>query len=198
MAITLPALPGARSATPRLQDWGADLTPSLGGAMQRLNRLGSRHALDVEMPPMLAEPDGRIWVSRLKRGKTDRVLFEFPQLDLVIGSPGSPKVKTVTAGGTSVPLKGLTPGYAIREGQFFSIIHNGRRYLHSADAQAIADAVGDVTVTVTPMLRVSLSVDDVVEIAKPMIEGALAGDEFAWSIDVARTVGLAFSIVEAE
>lgn len=197
MAITLPFTPYARAATPRLLDWGSELTPGLGGASQRMSRLGSRHALDVEMPIMRAEPDGRIWVSRLKRGKTERVLFEFPQLDLVVGSPGSPKVKTASVGGTSLPLKGLTPGYAFREGQFLSIVHGGRRYLHSAEA-GMADAAGDLTLTVTPMLRVALSVDDVVEIAKPMIEGALSGDEVAWSIDVTRTIGLAFTITETE
>lgn len=198
MAIELPSHPGPQSAVPRLVDWGADLTPSLGGPVQRLSRLGSRHAIDVQMPPMKAEPDGRIWVSRLKRGKTERVVMEFPQLDLKIGSPGAPKVKTITAGGTSLPLKGLTPSYAVREGQFFSIIHNGRRYLHSADAQGIADAAGDLTLTVTPMLRVALSVDDVVEMAKPMIEGALSGDEVAWSIDIARVIGLGFTVTEVE
>lgn len=197
-AVELPDHPYCRTASPRLLDWGADLIPPLGGAVQRISRLGSRYALDVEMPPMPAEPTGRIWVSRLKRGKTNRVVFPFPQLDINIGAPGTPLVKTAATGGTSFALKGLTPYYAIREGQFFSVIHGGRRYLHSADAQVIADAAGDATLTITPMLRTAVSVDDVVEIAVPIMEGYIEGDDFGWNIDTARWIGLSFSVVEAE
>src|SRR3546814_9494938 len=64
MSIILPTTPGIRSATPSLISYGGLLSPSLGGAVQRLNRLGDRHALKVSLPPMRSEPDGRIYASR--------------------------------------------------------------------------------------------------------------------------------------
>jgi hypothetical protein len=195
MTIDLTSL-SAQVATPRLLDWGSELVPSLGGVTQRLNRLGSRHAIDVVLPPMRIEPDGRLWISRLKRGKTEGVQFAFPQVEFDVSSPGTPLVKTAVSGGTSVALKGLTPRYAIKEGQWFSVIHSGRSYLHSSDAQVIVDASGDATVTVTPMLRTALSVNDVVNLGKPIIEGSLSGDEVAWTLEMARTVGLQFTVSE--
>src|SRR3546814_13730708 len=81
--------------TPRLLDWGADQAPVLGGPMQRITRLGSRHAVDVQMPPM-DYPDAMAWLQRLKRGKTDPVLMTFLQ-------PG-------------VRLTGYTKGTAPRSG----------------------------------------------------------------------------------
>jgi hypothetical protein len=198
MAIALPTDIQPAAASARLIDFGADMVPALGGAVQRVTRLGSRGALDVQLPPMKAEPDGRIWVSRLKRGKTERVLLPFPQLDLVIGNPGAPIVNGAVAGGTSLPFHGATGGYVFREGQFVSIIQGGRRYLHSIDAQAAASGSGIGVLAITPMLRVPLSDGASIEVNPPMIEGYIAGDEVSWSIDVARTIGLSFTIIEAE
>lgn len=195
-AIEFPLLPYASDATPRLLDFGVTQTPAFGGASQRSERLGSRYALDVQMPAMEAEPDGRIWVSRLMRGLKDGVVFEWPQPDFNVMAPGTPFVKTATAGGTSLPLKGLTPYYPIREGQFFSIIHSSRRYLHAAATQVIADGSGDATVTLSVMLRTNVAVNDVVEIGRPMIEGRLVGDEVSWNLNAARHTGLAFTIEE--
>src|SRR3546814_18932709 len=67
MSIILPTTPGIRSATPSLISYGGLLSPSLGGAVQRLNRLGDRNALKVTLPPMRSEPDGRTYESKLRR-----------------------------------------------------------------------------------------------------------------------------------
>ncbi|WP_430635017.1 hypothetical protein [Sphingomonas hankookensis] len=58
-------------AVPRLLQWGSELTPTLGGVTQRLDRIGSRHAIDVQMPPMRIEADGRRWIARLLRAKQE-------------------------------------------------------------------------------------------------------------------------------
>lgn len=195
MAVTLPTTPSPSSASARLLDWGADQVPSLGGPAQRLSRLGSRFAVDYEMPPMEYET-AMAWIQRLLRGKTERVLIEFFQPGFSAGSPGSPKVATAATGGTSLSLKELSSGYRIKEGQFFSIVHGGRRYLHSANADATATG-GAATVGITPMLRTAISVNDVVEIATPMIEGTLSGDETGWTVNTAHHVGISFTVMEA-
>src|SRR3546814_736898 len=113
--------------TPRLLDWGADQAPVLGGPMQRITRLGSRHAVDVQMPPM-DYPDAMAWIQRLKRGKTDRVLMPFlqPGLSLTGYTNG-----TATGSGSTLAFTGI--GKALVEGQFFSLVIGGRRYLYSAN-----------------------------------------------------------------
>jgi len=140
MAILLPSTPAPRAARPRLLDWGADQVPVLGGPMQRIGRIGSRHAIDYDMPPMLFA-DAMSWAQRLKRGKFERVLMEVPQPDLVIGNPGLTAIHASVSGGSVIGVRGLTSAYPIKEGQFFSVIHGGRRYVHSFNAAATAPVI---------------------------------------------------------
>lgn len=167
------------SAVPSLVDWGGVLSSGLAGADQRINRAGSRHeiayAVDFD-----TDEEARRFAQRLRRGMTEGALTRFPQIGLKIGNPGTPLVDGAVASGTAVNLKGLAPYHALREGQFLSFIVAGRRYLHSVDAEAVANATGNVAITITPMLRVALAGNEVVEIAVPMIEGLLQGDAIAW------------------
>lgn len=198
MAIALPDWPAPTTASPRLLDFGADLVPPLGGAVQRISRLGSRYAIEVEMPPMKSAELGLQWVARLQRGKAGRAVLEFPQPSLTIAAPGAPTVRANTAGGVSLPLTGLTPGFAFVEGQYLSIIHGGRRYLHMITAAVVAAAGGTADVAIFPMLRTNLTAGDVAEINPPRIEGYIEGDELAWVLAVQHYTALSFRITEAE
>lgn len=194
--IDLTALEMTGGTSPALLDWGGELTPPLGGISQRIDRLGSRHTLDVVAPPRAIEPDGRVWISRLKRAKREGGIIAFPQVEFDTGNPGAPRVASAVPAGKVVPLKGLTAGYPLVEGQWLTIIHNGRRFLYSIDAATIASAGGSATITVTPMLRSQLSADDIVLLAQPQMEGWLSGDELRWTLEAARMVGLQFTITE--
>lgn len=194
--IDLTALEITGGTTPRLLDWGGELTPPFGGVSQRIDRLGSRHSIDVVVPPKAMEPDGRIWISRLKRAKQQGGIIAFPQPDFEAGAPGAPLVASAVAAGSVVPLKGLNPGYVVREGQWLSISHGGRWYIYSVDQDTMASADGTLSLLVTPMLRSQLSLNDVVRLDAPWLEGWISGNELAWTIDTARFVGLAFSVTE--
>src|SRR3546814_8961678 len=115
------------------------------------------------MPPMRNGDNGRIFVSRLLQAKQDRLLMDWPQPGFTIGAPGSPLVSTAASGGTALAIKSLTPSYAIREGQLFSIVHGGRRYVHMFNASVVASGTGTVTASIFTPLRNSRSVNDVVE-----------------------------------
>lgn len=195
MAITLPTTPSPSNAQPRFLDWGSDQVGSLGGPAQHLDRLGSRFAVDYEMPPMEYET-AMAWIQRLLRGKTERVLIEFFQPGFDPGNPGSPKVATAASGGTSLAIKDLSSGYRLKEGQFGSIIHSGRRHLFSFNADTPTSG-GAAIVDITPMLRTPISVNDVIELNPPMIEGMLSGDETGWTVNAAHHVGLSFTVTEA-
>ncbi|WP_456256918.1 hypothetical protein, partial [Campylobacter jejuni] len=71
-------------------DWGGVLKPALGGETQTILRMGTRHAIEITMPTMRAEPDGRVWSSRLRQAKLYGALIVWRQDGLVIVIPGSP------------------------------------------------------------------------------------------------------------
>ncbi|PLR28153.1 hypothetical protein SGCZBJ_03860 [Caulobacter zeae] len=178
-------------------DYGGDLTPYLGGPVQRIERLGSRFALAVELPK-LDQEEARVWVSRLLQAKRSSGVLGWPQLGNGVGDEGAPRVNGAGQGGTVLSLDGLPPNKAIKEGWFFSLNAGGRRYLHMITADAVASNLGAVTVTIEPMLRIVPPDNAVIELAAPKIEGLVQGNEGAWEPDLAEEVGLSFTLVERE
>src|SRR3546814_19804997 len=66
-------------------------------------------------------------------------------------------------------------------------------------ASVVASGTGTVTASIFPPLRTSLSVNDVVEIAAPKIEGhVLPGEELSWQLALDHTTGISFSVMEAD
>jgi hypothetical protein len=194
--IELPSHPAPQGASAGLIDFGGFLTPGLGGEVQRIDRMGNRFKLAVTMPPMRSVDKGRIFVSRLIRGKTEGVLMEFPLLGFKPGSPGAPVVDGAGQSGRTLVVKDCTPNYVWREGQFFSLIHAGRRYLHNVDEEAICNSSGEVELSISPMLRIEPDDEDVIEAGKPMIEGFVMGEEWSWSMSLEHHINLDFELVE--
>src|SRR3546814_3601578 len=61
-------------------------------------------------------------------------------------------------------------------------------------ASVVASGTGTVTASIFPPLRTSLSVNDVVEIAAPKIEGlVLPGEELSWQLSLDHTTGISRS-----
>lgn len=184
--ILLPAKPALQTDKPKMMDWGAVLTPALGGPVQTIMRLGTRHALDFTLPKMRTEPHGRIWSARLRMAKLFGALLPFGQDGFDVGAPGAIVVDGAGQSGMSLKIKGGTPYYAIKEGQAFSIVTNGKRYLYFASAQTILDGNGAAAAApIFPMLRVLPADGDVCEFGRPMIQGSLSGNEVAWSRETA-------------
>jgi len=196
--IEMPEWVVPNSITPFLRDFGGVLTPFLGGPEQRINRLGTRFGLRVTLPPMPTRDKSLVVQSRLLRAREDRLRMEWPQPDFNTSTPGAPLVSANVASGTSVPLKGMTAGYVVKEGQMLAIIHAGRRYMHMFAADGTVSGAGTLTASVWPMIRSALSNNDVVEIAVPKIEGLVSpGDELSWQISVDRLASFAFTISES-
>lgn len=196
MAIALPTDPVPQVWQPRLIDFGGELVPSLGGESQYLGRLGNRHSVAVQLTPTQDAELAQAYISRLHRGRREGVTMPFPQLNLVIGSTGTVRVNGGSQAGSTIILDGFNALYPVAEGQFFSIVTDGRRYLYSAAEAATASAGGELTLDIDPMLRVSPSNNDLVEFAAPIIEGYVGGNEIGWTVDIAGTVGLSFTITE--
>lgn len=195
--ISLPTFPSPNGMQVMLRDFGGVLTPFLGGPEQLIVRPGTRFGARVTVPPMRTDELGRIYVARLLQGRINGVLMRWPLLEFNPGSPGSPVIAAGASSGSTIQISGLTSGYVVKEGQYFSIISGGRRYLYMATANATASG-GSATVNVFPLLRKAVSSGDVVEMAQPMIQGLISpGDELGWEIASNRFMNINFTIMEA-
>lgn len=182
--VVLPDWRRVKMDKPRLRDWGGALTPPMGGAVQRIDRLGTRWGIEVTIPVMRTEPDGRKWASLLVQAKLAGALMRFRQDGFRIGQPalaGNPRVNGAGQTGMVLAVDGLRPGYAVRDGQFFSLVSGGRRYLHMATADVLVGPSGAINLPILPMLRISPADNDECEFAQPKIQGELQGNEAAWS-----------------
>lgn len=182
--------------TPTLVDYGGVLRSAIGGATQKIDRLGSRFRVELTYPPMF-EADGRIFVSRLIRAKREGLRVEYPLLSVDQGLPGLPKVNGAGQTGFALAVDGLTPNYSGKEGYWLSIVRAGQHYLHNVSANFTADAAGVATIPIYPALRIPFLDNDVVHLGKPMIEGVVDGDEIGWQMSLAHHIEFSVTIEEA-
>lgn len=176
-------------------DFGGLMSSALGGATDRLDRLGSRYMAEQNTPPMPIEPDGRKWSARLLRARKEGGIVAIHELDLNVMAPGSPVVATDTPSGRVIPISGLTPYYPIREGKWLNYVIGGQHYLDQCVEEVVADGSGVASVTIQNLLRVPLTAGATLIFAKPVIEGWIEGD-FAIPRSVERITSFSFSISE--
>jgi hypothetical protein len=186
-----------QSADGALPDFGALQIPVLGGPVSKVDRLGGGFLLKFATPPMRMEPDGRKFIARCQRAKRQGVIVEIPQPDLVIGAPGAGiTIQGATSGGYSVAATGAAAGYVVREGQALNIAKNGHRYLYYAAADVALNGSGAGTIALTSPLRTHLVGGEAVNLAAPVMEGWMQGDNFGWAMQLTRTVSLEFEVLE--
>lgn len=194
--IELPDCPAPNGVQPALIDFGITLRPSSGAAVTRIGRKGSRFRLVVSYPPMKPEVS-RVFVARLLRAKDEGIRIPFPLIHGSQGSPGSPVVDGSPAG-KSLPLRGLIPGYVVKEGYWLSIEDSsGQHYLHTVTAAGKADGSGEIVLDVEPPLRVPFDDGDTVHLAVPMVEGFVDGEAWGWTIPVNKLVAIEFPLEES-
>lgn len=195
--IQLPACPPIKEAVPRYVSFGVDQTPVLGGPQSRILRMGDRWAIDVETHVAEYAEHGMKYLSRLVRGLKDTVLLAFPEPGVKPRSYGAPVVASAGASGTTLPLSGLIPGDVIKEGKFLSVIVGGQRYLYQAAvADVTVSAGGTASLQIEPMLRAQPAAGAVVELAQPMIEGFVQGNEQSWQTSRSKYLPFRFTIME--
>lgn len=195
-AITLPTCPVPNEAEMRVRTFGGILVPFMGGPDQTYNRPGTRVGVLFVMPS-LDNDEMRAFTARLMRAKQVGGIMNYPLFDFDPGSPPNPRISAASTG-TALSMSGLGPDYLMREGQPFSVIHGGYRYLHFATGDVTASGAGTAVISIFPPTRVTFAVNDVVEIAEPKIEGNVSpGEEFGWPVALDNTTDLSFSIVES-
>lgn len=176
---------------PSLLEFGGIQRGSLGGPSQNIQRLGNRWAFALALPPL---PAGTPWTGLIAAAKQEGALIRILEPNYTGGAIGAPTVRTVTAGGTSVPLQGLTPNATVPS-KWISFIVGGVRYAHLIVAPAAANGQGQTTITVTPMLRVPLPAGTIAEIGSPKAQGLLV-DRLSWSLGTSRLIGFTLQLEE--
>ncbi|KQM37614.1 hypothetical protein [Sphingomonas sp. Leaf10] len=192
---TLPDHIAPNGATPALVDRGGVLR---GASAIRVDRLGSHYKLAVTLPPLF-EVDARVVVSRLIRAKRQGLRMPYPLLSIDQSLCGPAVVDGSGQSGSLLAVRGLFPNVAIREGYWLSIEDSdGQHYLHNVGANVVADGNGRAVLSVEDtMLRRPFADGCRVHLARPMIEGLVDGDEFAWGLAVDHRSEIQFTIEEA-
>lgn len=193
-SIDLTGLP-IDGAVPIAQTFGGIQRPATGGAVTRIERLGSRWAFSFTTPPMRIEPDYRRWSVLFDEAERLGAIMEVYLPEFKPGPVGSPLVAANTPAGREIPISGLTPNYEVRVGQWVSVVSGGKRYLDRIIRRVTADADGAATVTIKNLIRAPLTTGNVVELAVPKIEGSLEySSASSWSVDGLSS--FAFTITE--
>lgn len=178
---------------PRLIDRGTVLR---GGASVRVDRAGSRYGTMLSFPPMVPQRS-RVLIADLLRAKREGLRVEVQLLGEGQGIPGVPVVDGAGQSGASIAIRGLTPAYIAKKGFWLNLIEaDGTRYLHNVSATAVADGTGAATVQIEPPLRAPFADGDTVELAKPMIEGFVDGEEWSWSVPVNHLIAVSVPLEE--
>lgn len=198
MSLLFPSPPSPRALTWRMVSRRRDLEPTFGGPTSRIRRLGSRWSVDVEMPPM-SYADAMAWVAMLASAEADTVQMSIPQPDFDPGAAGAVLVNGAGQLGSSLALDGFTPEYVAKAGQWFNLVGaTGQKYLYQVAADTVASGGAAAALPISPMIRRSPADNSAADFVTPVIEGFISGREASWTVDVARTVGLTFSITERE
>jgi len=196
--IVLPAEYVPASAKVSVIDFGFVQRPALGAAVSRINRPGNRWQIELTWPTMRSE-DARKLVRRLTAALAEGLRVAFPLQGVVQAAPGAfAEVNGAGAGGTSIPLRGLTAGQTVKEGWWVTAIDSaGIHYLHQVAADAVANGSGQATITVNPMLRAALVDGNDVLIGTPLVEGVVTG-RIGWDLPPGQLIdGLGCVIEEA-
>lgn len=193
--IALPTVRNPQSATPRPMTNGGWQTPIAGGDEFWLGRQGDKFAMDVELPQLVPDPDGRLWIAALVDSIGQVVSMAFAQL-LDVGLPGPVAIDGAGQLGSSLKVKAGAPGYTIRRGQFLNSDDGSYVALHMCTADTVIGGDGKATVPIKPPLRRSPANSALARIDAPIIMGKLLGSEAGWTLQRAKTRGLKFTVSE--
>lgn len=194
--ITLPTLPRPNRIGVDVLDFGFD---QRGASSLRVDRPGGRHRLTFSWPvEIMRPPHVSKFLARLKRGKRQGV-----QIDVLCprpqGVPGVPLVDGAGQSGTSLNVRGLTPGYVAQEDFWLTIVEaDGTAYLHSMYETARASPSGTATFQIETPLRAPFPDGARIELARPFIQGTLIGETFSYVFEQMRQVPLQIVIEEQQ
>jgi len=192
--IELPRIPAPNSVTPVQIDKGVTQRSLAGGETVRIDRMGNRFQAEFGFPVMPADV-ARVFVSRLQRAISEDLRIEFPLLGVSQSGGGATVVDGANPSGVTLPIKGGTPGFAVKEGYWLNVFDSqGRPYLHNVSEGASIAPDGTATLTIWPPIRTPLDDESAVEIATPTMQGLVT--DISWDLMLANMIVLGFVLEE--
>ena len=193
--VTLPACPPPVSGMPYPVEFATDLQGPLGGPTQRITRLGTRFRVELSWAPMEYD-DARRFIARLLRAEAAPLAVPVLQRGLKPVSPGPLVVDGARTTASLLAVANGTPGFLLKEGQFFSLSSGGRRYLHNVEQDTVLDANGAAGLPITPLLRVAPATYDATEWVSPLLEGFRDIGSVKPTLEMLVRVGLQIAVTE--
>jgi hypothetical protein len=159
-------------------------------------RKGSKYVASFAYGPFNDPSEARVMESRLLQAKLSGGIRVPLPLLWSQGNPGAPVVDGEVLTGRVLPIKGLVGSYIAKEGYWLSIEVSGQHYLHKVAIGGQANNAGELSITLAEMLRVELAGDEVIHLARPMIEGVIDAQSVGFGYDVNRAPIIEFAIKE--
>lgn len=184
--------------------WAKDMRPTGAGPTQRQDRVGTRHSIEFDIPVKRYAWCGAGLASDLALARTgEGAIIEIPEPGIPEVNYGSPVVNGYPQIGSSISVRGLTPGITIKKGKWLSLISsvdgvNVRYYAHfTTHGDVVVPDNGIAVLQIYPMIRRSSPDGWEVRLSKPVIQG-LTKDPVRRKLVRRVGVGLAFAIEEQE
>lgn len=172
MTIVLPRMPRNTAYTLRPVRQTDVQRAATGGARLPINRTGDHWSVEVDTGA-LGIICARELLADILRGAGEMVRVYIPQPGIDTGAPGTPRVKGADQAGSNLIVDGLTPYFAVRKGWFVTVVTDGVGRPYLVTGEVIADAAGEATLPLWPMLHVQPADNDVVEVAEPFLDGLI-------------------------
>ena len=192
MAIFLPSvlIPNSQK---HLYLYAGKVVRGVTQAGQKAVYPNSLHGVSVNFPPKAGTDIDEIKCLLAEIGG-DEILYPIQQPELGTIPTMSTTLSGIASGST-LPVAGLSSSYAMRKGQYLSVVDsgNGRRYVYQLKT-ASASGSTSRNLTISGTVRRAHPSGSVVEITQPYLQGELDGREM--DLDINVHANIAFTVSE--
>lgn len=197
MSVLLPLVRIKVTGAPRPILFSGNQEGVFGGEDLPIPRMGDRFAVDFATDQLQRGAASRELIAALTEATTAGAIAP---LSLVNASRAYAPGGVIDGGGqagSTLVVRGRVPGETLARGDFFSIVHLGRRYVHMIRANTGVGGDGRAAIPIWPMLRFITLDGAQCEFAQPYIEGRLVGfDPKGAVFSRIRVEPLTFTILE--
>lgn len=170
----------------------------LGGPVLPLPRVGDRFAIDVATAQLRQDNAGRLFSAAIFEASNGTARFPLRLPNRATGYSRDIVVDGSDQSGSILNLRGFGPNENVYRGDFFSIVHDGRHYVHmvACPSAVTATADGKMALPIWPMLRFVTADGERAAFDVPMIEGKLTGADRGAKFARNRQDPMSFTITE--